>query len=54
MLLQMKRIRPEAVTAVAKDLRRRRIPEAEIKRQVLDANVRFGVPLEWALLTAQR
>ena len=53
-LLQMERIRPEAVTAVAKDLRRRRIPESEIKRQVLDANVRFGVPLEWALLTAQR
>ncbi|RMG11429.1 MAG: hypothetical protein D6729_18025 [Deltaproteobacteria bacterium] len=53
-LLQMERIRPEAVTAVAKDLRRRRIPEQEIRRQLLDANVRFGVPLEWSLLTAQR
>jgi hypothetical protein len=45
------KIRPEDIKAVARDLRRKRIPEAEIESLLEDARVRLDAPpelIEWA------
>lgn len=43
-LAHAQRVRPEAIAAVAKDLRRRQTPEHEIERDLEDAVRRLGVP----------
>lgn len=52
-LVELGRIRPNAVAAVAKDLRRRMVSEYEISQQVEDAQSRLGVSRETGLLARQ-
>lgn len=53
-LLHMKRIRPQGVTAVAKELRVRGRAETDIQRDLEDAAWRLGVPLEYSVLAGRR
>ncbi|MCK6546608.1 hypothetical protein L6R52_12230 [Myxococcota bacterium] len=53
-LATMGRVRRDAVTAVAKDLRRRLVPEASISEHSADAERRLAVPTEIADLARAR
>jgi hypothetical protein len=52
-LAEMGKIQPATVSAVARDLRRNRIAEEEIARQLEDAELRLGVRRELTLLARQ-
>jgi hypothetical protein len=45
-LAEMGKVRPETVTAVARDLRRRRTKEHDIAAHIHDAETRLGVSRE--------
>ncbi|MEW5850591.1 MAG: hypothetical protein AB2A00_17530 [Myxococcota bacterium] len=52
-LLDMKRITPNALLAVAEDLRRNMVPEYVIREHVADARARLGVTVETTALLEQ-
>lgn len=52
-LVELGKIRPEAVSAVAKDLRRRMVSEYTISQHIEDAEARLGVSRETTLLARQ-
>ena len=49
-LVEMGKVTPEVISAVARDLRRNRIAEQEISDQVADAESRLGIPRSTTLL----